>query len=314
MTSSWQTVALQNAAGWDHSSPQAQPAPTASGSNLSNLNAMGLNYYGPSNIVTAEAAFHNWGGTKNPFITGSPQDIAFQEYKAAYLEKEQAKWLKIPEIVPEVRPSKRRLSMPRLKPVFETLHDIRLRLCGGLIFIGSKLYYVNDVRELDGDFLILCDDENGKRRRCWYKEPAIDLRSPEPQYFVYEGKPAFFMRWPQRQQRQVVSTESGAGRWVGTGNFFRISNIGQLMQTIGGDPLVWDGRLHELMTKAKAFNAIRMSKDVAFFVKDQNIHAEYRGRYLGEVKEDTICVDDCDYHRPWIGRDTRQIGCTLKAS
>jgi hypothetical protein len=290
--------------------------PASNSVNPSNLTPHFVDYFGAGAVITPDMAWAQWSGQRNPYIPGSPQYDAFVAYHAEKMEREKKKYMKYPEVPLELKPSKRRLSQPRLKMDFETLHDIRLRLCNSLIFIGSKLWYVREIIALDDDFMLLVEDEEAKLFRTMYKQEVnIDLRSPEPQYFVYENAPAYLVRYPGRQQRQGVNSDTVYGRYVGMGEqVFRLHQYKWLMRSLDTEMISWDAKLADLMIKAQAFRALRMSKDIAFFHDrtKNGVYAEYRGRLLGRIKENTILVDDTDAKKPWINRDVNKIGCSLK--
>lgn len=286
--------------------------------NPANLRPRFIGYFGPGYVnVTPQNAWDHFHGSDNPFISGSPQDAEYRAIQQKAMEKERAKWLKLPELTPEIHPTKRRMNMPRLKIKYETLHDIRLRLQHTLIFVGSNLFYVRDVQELDGDFLLILNDSSGITYRCWYNQSdAIDLRTPEPQYIVVEDRqPAFLTRLPGRSQRQGLCSDNAYARWVGSSgtDLFRVHNFNWMMRNIKSDPVLWSSTLYDLMVKAEAFRSVRLSKDIAFYTDSTALHAEYRGRELGVVNDNEISVSEQDAARPWIGRDVRNIGCLLTA-
>jgi hypothetical protein len=294
----------------------AQTQQQTPNTNPSNLTPQYLDYFGFGSVITPDMAWAQWSGQRNPFLPDSPQHAEFVQYAAHKAEQEKRKYMKYPEVPIEIKPSKRRLSQPRLKMDFETLHDIRLRLCNSLIFIGSKLWYVRDIVALEDDFMLLVENEDQKLFRVMYKqEQNIDLRSPEPQYFVYENAPAYLVRYPGRQQRQGVNSDTAYGKYVGVGDqTFRLHHYRWLMQSLDTEMISWDAKLYDLMVKAQAFRALRMSKDIAFFHDrtKNGVYAEYRGRLLGRIRDDVILVDDTDAKKPWINRDVNKIGCTLK--
>lgn len=280
--------------------------------NPSHLDNRHLTYFGPGTRLNPQAAWDHFHGTRNPFLPDSAEYAEYVQLCATITEKERVKWLKLPEYPAIIRPSKRRLSMPRFKMQFDTEHDARLRLCSSFIFIGKDLCFCRDVRKLDNDYLLIVEvAEGGKTYRVWYSHDAVDLRSPEPQYIVYQDRPAFFGRQPNKTQRQGINTENAYIRFVGHQEFSRVHDFSWMMKKMDVDNTLWTPTLSDLMVKAEAFSALRLSKNIAFYRDGNSVFSEYRGRRLGEVNDDTIKVDEVD-RKPWIDRDVKQVGCTLR--
>lgn len=280
--------------------------------NPHNLDVRHLGYFGTGQQgITPQVAFDHFHGARNPFLPGSDQWVEYNALTIIHKEKEKAKWLKLPEFPAIVKPSKRRLSQPRFRLTFDTEADARLRLAGSFIFVGTNLLYVRDVKALDDDYLLILEDAVGKAHRVWYSSEAVDLRSPEPQYIVHQDRPAFYGRHPSRQQRQGVSGESAFIKLVGGQDYLRLHNFSWFMKDMEMENIVWNADVQKLMCKYYAAAALRMSKNVAFYRDNETVKAEFRGRYLGVVNDDTIKVAEVD-RRPWIDREAKLIGCTLR--
>lgn len=279
--------------------------------NPSQLLPQFLNSLGPGVVLLPDHALENFN--ENPYIVGSDNWHTFRALK----RQRDLDWLKrfakTPDVPVVKLPSKRRLSQPAFKPEFETLHDIRLRLCNGAIFIGANMFYVRDVLEAEDDYLLLLRDVDSVEYKCMYsKTPDIDLRSPEPQYIMYEDKPVFFMRPPWRQHRQALNHENIAVKHIGSKEFIH-GEPREVMRGISRESMIWSQTYCDLMMKMRALRSLRLSKNVTFWRKDRTVlAAEYKGRELGEVHEDTIFVSDTDVQKPWIRRDVREIGCVVK--
>jgi hypothetical protein len=254
-----------------------------------------------------------WGTENNPYLLGSNNHATFEIIRATH-EKTLIDRFDKYDFAPIVRmPSKRRISQPAFRLDFETLHDIRLRLQSGAIFIGAEMYFVSDIYAIEDDFLLLVKDKDGKTFKCWYKKtPEIDLRSPEPQYFTEESRPSYFMRSPRRQNRQAVCYDNCYAKPVNNREFHTIDPR-LFMSGMSRDVLQWDSALSRFMAHNKIIASVRMSRDLAFYRADsKTIKAEYRGRELGTVEDDYIIMDELDAKKPWIRRDVNLIGCRVR--
>lgn len=246
----------------------------------------------------------------NPFLRGSEEYGWVENRLATEAQRQDRKYAEIPDapIVP-FTVSKRRMEQPVFKFHFDTLHDIQLRLRHTLIFVGARLFYVRDIVMFEQDFLLLLENETGQLYKLPYKSEFIDLRSPEPQYLQNGPEPVYLLRPPYRQQRQGIMRDNISCRLVGRQHNINLSTK-QLMQGISTDINQWVEGFTELMIRHRALPSLRLSKNVAFFVQENTILAEYRGRLLGEVHENTVTIDEYDMHRPWIVNNIRSIGCT----
>jgi len=279
--------------------------------NPSHLRNTYLRVVGEGRNYPAERAVIDFN--ENPYEAGSVEFIRYQELTRDSRAEAERRYLTIPEVAIVQLPSKRRLSQPALKLPFDTLHDIKLRLQGGYVFVGANLFYVLDIRDMEGDYLMILKDGNDGKFRCWYKQtPAIDLRTPEPQYISDANLPGFFFRPPMKQQRQAINHDNSFIKRVGHDSFSHCHPL-TLVKGLSRESVRWKPMLYDLMTKDRAIQAIRLSKDIAVFRDDtERLVVEYRGRLLGELKEDVILCSETDARRNWIHRDASVIGCALR--
>lgn len=286
------------------------PAPRRP-NNPSNLRTHFLRIVGEGVRFTPEDGIANFN--ENPFLEGTEQFIQYNALTRDRREAVERQFLKYPDVPIIQLPSKRRLSQPTLKMPFESLHDIRMRLTHGYVFVGATLFYVNDVREIEGDFLLILQDTNDQKFKCWYnKTNCIDLRTPEPQYITEDNLPGFFFRPPYKQQRQAINHDNTYVKTVGKTNPHHC-HPKALVKGLSRECLVWKPVIYDLMTKARAVQSLRLSKDIAVYRNEQDqLMAEYRGRPLGEVKDDTIFCHPLDAKKNWINRDAAAVGCTLR--
>lgn len=264
------------------------------------------------NPISVQDAFDHWG--ENPFLPGSQNYYEAMLFQKNMQKRYAERFLKYDDPPIKRLPSKRRIMQPTLKLQFDSLHDARMRLANGCIFIGAELYYVRDVHELEGKYLLLLKGPDGKEYKIWYDSPDIDLRSPEPQYITYEDYPVYIMRSPARQQRQSINYDNLHGKRVGSLQTMNCDPRIFMKEGMSRETILWSPQLLDLMSKIKALRQLRLSRDIAIHRKDEKLMVEYRGRELGVLQEDAITVDEQDYGRPWIRRDTRMIGCNLRVA
>lgn len=224
------------------------------------------------------------------------------------------KILKLPEAEVGQGSLKRRLFQPIFKLPLESLHDARMRIEGTMVFLGSRPYYCRRVAQLEpGDFVLLLDDEDNKQYRVNYSNRDLDLRNPEAQYLQYEQGPAFLTRRPVRQQRQGLSYDNTLYKRVGNTRLFRPDNIHEVVRSLRlSETVRWEPTYLDLMTKVRAMTALRLSPAIAVYVKDKKLLAEYKGRPLGKLEDNSVTVDELDYEKPWIKRDINLVGCEMR--
>lgn len=251
-----------------------------------------------------------YGRGRNPFVAGTELHAAFQHEEHEFNNRENRRWLTLPEVQAVPTPSKRRLEQPRVRLRFESLHDIQLRLLGTCVFVGAELYYVKDIVALNDDYLLVVVGKDGKSRRVWYACPLLDLRSMEPQYVAVDG-PVYVYRPPMRSQKQGMSSENLRAKRPGPHPTSMIDPK-SVLPNFGAPALQWSSQYAELMAVEGALPALRLSKDVAFYRHLKHTQAEFRGRPLGYVHEDTVYIDSDDARRPWVTSAIQQIGCQTK--
>lgn len=249
--------------------------------------------------------------TAQPFVAGRPWADGWDTFRIARERRGMAVFLDLPEVQPELLPTKRRLGQPTFHPKFETLNDIHLRLRGTLIFVGTHLFFVDAIYEWENDYLLILKDRQDHTVRAWYnRTPGIDLRSIEPQYVTMNGKPGYVYRPPYRQNRQGMSYENLCCKWPGEDIGDRLADSVSLMQGLTRETHTWSPQYKYLMKDIKVMPALRLSRDLAFYTKEENILAEYRGRTLGVVDDNTVMLDRLDFQRSWIKDAIRSVGCS----
>lgn len=260
--------------------------------------------------MTAQEAISVWGPrNRNPF---RPTDSEFMEYQRLITEGPIERLLKKhPEVPILTGASKRRLPQPVLKMDFETLSDIKMRLSGTYVFIGQHLYYIRDIFQHQGDYLM---ELQGPGRRVFWtyynRNTAIDLRGPEPQYITINGRAVFLLRPPLRQQRQGLSFDNLQCKAVGSSRITRFDIPEEFMTVFTGKTMQWIPQYDELL-KHRVVAALRLSKRVAVYSQKQQTKMEFQGRFLGNMKDNTVELDRLDISRPWVVDAVREVGCRV---
>lgn len=246
-----------------------------------------------------------------------PYDHAYALLRDAYSEllaqKGQNKIAKLPALRPEGI-LKRRVRQPVFKLRLDRMEDVNLRLVGSLVTVGGRLFRVAEVVKTDGEFVCLVEDGDRTMYHIPYSHPELDLRTPEPQYFMDGDTPAFFWRHPARQQQQGVTDRTlvvktvGQEAMRGVNTYQFLKGMQDTQQTV-----LWSPTYGDIMTKLKALRSLRLSPATAIYRLNSDLIVEYRGRPLGVLEENVVQTDAEDAARPWIVRDMQRIGLAVKA-
>jgi hypothetical protein len=241
--------------------------------------------------------------------------MSVEDWVAAQEKKVEKHLSTYPEIDVPPLPPKRRLTQPRFKLVYENRDDLWSRIGNSFIWVGSSVFFVEDVYEHKHEFWLILSDGKGKRYKAAYNaNTSIDLRSPEPQYINLDSGPAFITRKPDRQFIQGMSRGNIYIKSIGKSRFNRLDDMYELIPGLSDtESLMWQPNYLDLMLKTRALRTLRLSQSIAFYRNKENqLYAEYRGRPLGVVNDDCVELDERDYVRPWIKQDLHEIGCTAK--
>lgn len=307
---------------WSIPTASASPQPQVTTANPQQLLPVwAANWGSQAPSVTPAVAF-NHSRNQNPYIPGTDNYLAYEALKEAYNKKELQRWLKYPDVIINHSPSKRRIFQPAFRMSFETLADISLRLRHTIIFIGPEPYYVEDIKQTENDFLLLVSKRHGEGEEIYKvfynKELAVDLRSPEPQYISYHSKPVYLVRPPYRQQQQGISYSNSYGKPLGHSGIHRLDNSNEVIKGLREQETIapWSETYSDLMLRIRAMPSIRLSKSLCAYVSEEyaseGVFVEYRGRKLGELKENTILMDEEDCSKPWIKREIAMVNCQAK--
>lgn len=230
------------------------------------------------------------------------------EYKSQ-VKKKLDKYKDVPVVD---MPSKRRIHQPKFRHLLESVKDFEIRLLRSIIHIGTTPYLVEGVWSYDKDFWLVVADENGVMFKIPYSHSAVDLRNPDPQYIQVDQGPAYLVRWPAREQAQGICSKNTSLKFAGTGQFSVPKNLRDIIHGLKfSDNIQWSPSYEELM-KNRIFRALRLSPFVSVYRNHDTLWAEYKGRPLGKIKENTVFVDTDDFERPWVRRDVTPSGLTLK--
>lgn len=215
-------------------------------------------------------------------------------------------------IIPPRLGSKRRLEQTVLKLPFDNLHDIKLRIERSYIFIGSNLYFVVEVRTHENDFALLVNGGDGVNSIVMYSDPAIDLRTPEPQYILFDRAPVFLSRVVGRSQKQGLSNENTVGVSVWPKHTMRVcDNTRALVNGISNTVFTWSPYYMNLL-KSGMMPSLRLSKDIAVYHDGKETKVDFRNRQMGSVEDDTALLNSRDCERPWITSALADVGLRVR--
>lgn len=271
------------------------------------------------------------GPNQNEYVVGTMKWVQFQQHyglatdpalaaqqKQVWQEqqniKQMAKLKRYPLLQPSTGTLKRRLAQPKFKFSFDRSEDAHLRLTHSLITVGADLYHVRDVFWIDNKPYLVLENAAGKSYRLPYEDDSIDLRTPDPQYYMHEDVPMYYIRVPARQQAQGLTGRNVVVKRVGEYSATTFESQWNFMKGMKNTQTVlWSPVYADIIVKLKALRSIRLSPAVAFYRdKHDKLTAEFRGRRLGAVHDDEIYVDEDDYSRSWIKKEIQLIGCVVK--
>lgn len=245
-----------------------------------------------------------------------PPDQEPDIYTPQQIEKRLRKMEQYPDLPVDGAPVKRRFYQPKFKLAFDTLRDAHLRLLGTMIFVGRVPVIVSDIITMTAanDFLLLVQDFQGKTYKVRYNDPGVDLRSIEPRYVSYGATSGFLYREPRRQQKQGMHRENVKLKQIGGSETHSWDVANVMAAIVENDLLPWSSMYENLLVRAKAMPSLRLSNKLAVYFShsEKGLAAEYNGRFLGNMKEDTILVSEDDYNRPWINTAVKQVNCQIR--
>lgn len=213
----------------------------------------------------------------------------------------------------EAKPLRRRELTP-FKINYETYQEIKLRLMNTVISIKGHAFLVQKIKQpTPGKFLLALQDHAGNIVSVKYDD-IQDLRSIPPMYVVTGGT-GWLRRHPGRVYQQGITRQNTtlwdvAGKGV-VGNI----DVNKLIRNLGTrDNRKWDATMYSLVKQGE-LPVIRLSDDVAVKREEDNkILACYRGRVLGEIRDnDVLVMDEDDLLQGWIERATTEVGLELRA-
>src|SRR3990167_2801191 len=211
-------------------------------------------------------------------------------------------------------PPKRRIRHPRYHQLYSSRRDADMRLRDSLVYIGSDLYYVNQVLGQDNDLWLCVSRAKDKKLKIRLSSEHLDFRTPDPQYLKMSGPDVFVWRPPLRQQHQGICSTNTFTKKIGSNSSDRARDMFEIISGLEfQDTLPWTETIHNLMVQQRLFSDTRLSENLAVFKKTDNVYVEYKGRKLGQLKENTVVTNEDDAMKPWIIDDARKVNLVLKA-
>jgi hypothetical protein len=212
-----------------------------------------------------------------------------------------------------------RPALPPFKLPYDTIEEVRMRLRQTVIFIKNHPFIVHDCQtnrknpDVDGRFKLVLEDRDLKQSIIPL-DKATDLRGCPPSYVVRDGQVGYLNRIPARVNTQGMTPQNTTIRRVGTYGGLQF-NLRSLVQFCAPRKAVkWSESLSELIVN-DALREVRLDSNVAIFAKPstEKLYAEYKGRRIGEIKEQTVIPDDPDdLVQPWIVDDLRTVNLELR--
>lgn len=227
-----------------------------------------------------------------------------------------------PEEKPKKKQEERDLPEGMIKsllPPFKlpyTLDEIDARFRNSIILVRGNAYLVETVNtEADGTVLIGLYDDHQKR--AWIKWDSIgSVRSVPPMYITAESEGGDkFTAWVARAPStprdnahqphgdfvQGLTGRNGILKMVGKTDFqYGFRSVWTVLRGLKArQDMTYDGKIEELLRKG-FLSAIRLTDNVALFVKKGYPYAEYKGRVLGRLSDNRVILAEEDKDTPWI--------------
>lgn len=288
----------------------------------------------PSVFVPRNAAeYFTEPGQQSAFVVGrQQQQLVLQQLGKPYTEQEEHKlvdrfwrtwydepWpgLFVDDNVPELDISKlsvrpmRKVSLKPFKLNYQTYQEIRLRLNNTVIGIKGNPFHVKRVIQKDKDFLLILDD-GSKLQKINYKD-VPDLRSIPPLYIKHGSRTGWLCRLPSRVYQQGLNRHNTVLYEPDCGRFASTMEVKPTLYGIQNrEDRKWTESIASLF-KGEELSTLRLNDDVAVKKNNDKIICCYRGRSLGEIKENVVIVDDSDdLLQGWIETAVQAAGLELR--
>lgn len=267
---------------------------------------------------------HELHDERNPEPEDRPLTIAEMELNA--MEEIEGLAKKPNYTISDLPEGRIKTKIPGFKLAYDSYEECSRRLRGSLIIVRGSPYVVNGVYNDKTGIVMALQD--GAQKEYWCSYNAVEsLRTPPPVYVTIHGdhagtywlcrRPSF----PHDRQHgrhhgdyiQGLTQRNGMMKRVGSTDFNHGRGMVSLYQIAKAmslkDDTRFDSKVDELMRKG-ILGQVRLSDNVAVYLKKDDVLLEYKGRELGKLKDDSVRLGDEDKDTPWICEDLRAIGLT----
>lgn len=216
--------------------------------------------------------------------------------------------------IPPIRP-KRRVNMPTFRLEFDNVSDISRRLKNTAVYIGGELFFVVAIHDEDKEFVLYLSDGKSQKSRIAYNSKEINLRAPEPRYITSPKLGVLYCyRIPVREQQQGLSRTNTVLKEIIGGTKRRPDDMLHLIRCLNNNKTIsWDEKYFELMRNEIIHN-MRLNNSIAVAASEDKILAEYKGRFLGNIRDDVVLMSDTDFDCPWIRQELSSVNLKAKTS
>lgn len=231
------------------------------------------------------------------------QGINLEEEEDKPKKSRKRKELKVSEI-PEREDNLRPFKLP-----YQTFDEINMRLHDTIIGVKSKPFLVTRLEPDAGDYTLQLQDVERDTYTVPYSLPELDCRTPELGYGVaQDGMIQYVIRRPERAQTQGISSTNALKKRVGMNSWQIFQRREELLHLLSNRPkrVITPGILETM--KEGLIPYIFLSKKIVLVTKKTGITAEYRGRFLGHVKDNIVLLSDDDQDMSHIKNDLREVG------
>lgn len=207
---------------------------------------------------------------------------------------------------------------PIAEPFFlelDNIQDVRRRVENTIIFVKNNPVVVNSVDTIaPHKFTLNVSDRTGKSHEVLYDKANVDLRTPLPQYIVYNDTAVWMYRSATQQQQQGLTQNNISLKPVGRDSNARMGDrLALLRGLIPLEDCPYDDTIYRLVSVYGAITSLRLSARVAIYrLPDGGVGVEYKGRRLGAANKHVVSVDPVEL-RPWVVSDFKAVNMELRS-
>lgn len=203
----------------------------------------------------------------------------------------------------------RTVKLPPICPKYESQEEANLRLKGCIFEIKNLPYLVeNVVLKLRGHLDLYVEGADRVQYMVSVPECPVSFRSLEPGYIMRNGRTEYICRAPAKVYRQGWNQENLRYKPPGPQEWRKLDNIYSILKPLSNRTNLEYSNAVFTMFQKGIVTSVRLSNTVAMYENDGEHHLEYKGRFLGKMKENEVFVDDVCEKMSWVEADLHKVG------